>query len=349
MPISDARTRLHLHTYDQNGHQAEFAFEVERGLTASPKRLPCRYFYDGEGSRLFEEICALPEYYLTRTERLILEQHAHEIASMFSEAIALVELGSGSAVKTRLLIEAFLRRPSAGSYPGLRYVPIDISPSILEESSLALLQAYPGLEIVAVAAEYREGLARVRAETDRPKLILWLGSNLGNLDRREAMCFLRTVRDTMTSRDRLLVGIDMRKGREELEAAYDDARGVTARFNLNLLARINRELGGQFDLTRFRHRALYNETRGRVELYLDSLDEQRVRIEGLGLDIPFEPGESIHTENSYKYSQEEIEELAEGADLETERQWFDARQRFCVNLFAPLSPPSFAGKGEACA
>ena len=321
--------RLEVHAYDHNGHLEEFAREVERGLTASPKRLPCRYFYDQQGSRLFEEICALPEYYLTRAERQILQERADEIAALFAEEVALVELGSGSAAKTRLLIEAFLHR-----HASLRYVPIDISPTILETSSLALLQAYPRLEIVAVAAEYREGLVRLQVESGRPKLILWLGSNVGNLDRPEAARFLRRVRETMTERDRLLVGIDLRKERAVLEAAYDDARGVTARFNLNLLARINQELGGRFDLTRFRHRAVYNEPMGRVEIYLDSLQTQRVRIEGLDLDVSFDAGEPIHTENSYKYSIEEIAALAQAAGLALERQWFDAERRFSVNLLA---------------
>src|SRR5438876_2474775 len=322
MAIRKTTARLQVHAYDHNGHLEEFAREVERGLTASPKRLPCRYFYDQQGSRLFEEICALPEYYLTRAERQILQERAEEIAALFAEEVALVELGSGSAAKTRLLIEAFLHR-----HASLRYVPIDISPTILEASSLALLQAYPRLEIVAVAAEYREGLVRLQVETGRAKLILWLGSNVGNLDRPEAARFLRRVRETMTERDRLLVGIDLRKERAVLEAAYDDARGVTARFNLNLLARINQELGGRFDLTRFRHRAVYHEPMGRVEIYLDSLQTQRVRIEGLDLNVSFDAGEPIHTEDSYKYSIEEIAALAEAARLALERQWFDAERQ----------------------
>jgi L-histidine Nalpha-methyltransferase len=334
MPIGHPAARLQVHEYDHNGHREEFAREVELGLTSTPKRLPCRYLYDQQGSCLFEEICALPEYYLTRTERRILQEHADEIAALFPEETTLVELGSGSAAKTRLLIEAFLRRRRAGRFARLRYVPIDISPTVLEESSVALLEAYPRLEIVAVAAEYQEGLVRLQEEIYRPKLILWLGSNVGNLDRPEAMRFLGIIRRTMTAWDRLLIGIDMRKARDVLDAAYDDPRGVTARFNLNLLARINRELGGQFDLSGFRHRAVYNEPRGRVEIYLDSLQAQRVRIEQLDLDVSFASGESIHTENSYKYSREEIAELAEAADLEVQRQWFDAEHRFSVSLMA---------------
>jgi dimethylhistidine N-methyltransferase len=211
-------------------------------------------------------------------------------------------------------------------------MPVDISPTILEESSLALLKAYPRLEIDGIAARYEEGLLRLRDETDRPKLILWLGSNVGNLDRQEAVDFLQQVRAAMAERDRLLMGIDLRKGRVVLERAYDDAQGVTARFNLNLLARINRELGGRFDLSQFRHRAVYHEGRGRVEMYLDSLRDQRVWIERLGRNISFVAGEAIHTENSYKYSTEEIAALAAAAGLSLERQWFDADHRFSVNL-----------------
>lgn len=322
--------RLRLVSLDTDAHLASFADDVRAGLTASPKRLSCRYFYDEAGSQLFEEICELPEYYLTRTERGILERCAGEIASLFPGDTALVELGSGSAVKTRLLIEAFLGRHGA-----LRYIPIDISQSILEESSLALLGDYPGLEILGIAAEYRDGLRRLAAETGRPKLVLWLGSNVGNLDRPEAAAFLLRVRETMTPRDRLLMGVDMRKDRATLEAAYDDARGVTARFNLNLLERINRELGGGFDLRAFRHRAVYNEEAGRIEMYLRSLREQRVRIEGLDLDLAFAAGEAVHTENSYKYSPAELRELAAAAGFRLERQWTDERGFFTENLLAP--------------
>jgi dimethylhistidine N-methyltransferase len=213
-------------------------------------------------------------------------------------------------------------------------MPIDISPTILEESSRELLSVYPRLEVVAVAAEYREGLVRLQSETGRPKLILWLGSNVGNLDRGEAAEFLGCVRETMGDADRLLVGIDLRKDRAVLERAYNDGQGVTAQFNLNLLARINQELGGEFDLSRFRHRSVYNEPMGRVEMYLDSLAEQRVRIEALEREISFEAGEGIHTENSYKYSLPEIDALSSAAGLRVERRWLDAEGRFSVNLLA---------------
>lgn len=334
MPGIDTPERLQIIEFDVEGHRAAFARDVGVGLTAAPKWLPCRYFYDAQGSLLFEEICELPEYYLTRTERQILAERAPEIAGRFPEPIALVELGSGSAAKTRLLIEAFLRRHRC-----LRYVPVDISPSILEDSSLALLEEYPRLEIVAVAAEYADGLAHLRAVTDHPKLILWLGSNVGNLDRPRAAAFMRQVRRTMTERDRLLIGIDLRKERATLERAYDDSRGVTAQFNLNLLARINDELGGRFDLGAFRHRAIYNEALGRVEMHLESLRAQRVRIDALEMEVSFAAGETIHTENSYKYSPAEIEALCGTSGFRVEQQWLDDESRFSVNLLAPGMAP----------
>lgn len=317
---------------------SEFAREVADGLTASPKRLPCRFFYDQEGSLLFEAICRLPEYYLTRAEQEILLSCATDIASLFSGNPTLVELGSGSATKTRLLIKAFLHR-----YGAVRYVPVDISHTMLEESARALLKEYPGLEITAIAGDYDAGLRQLSLVAANPKLILWLGSNIGNFERPEAVQFLRRLLATMSPADRLLVGIDLRKDRETLERAYDDAQGVTAQFNLNILARINRQLSGHFDLSAFGHRAVYNEEVGRIEMYLVSTRRQRVSIDCLNLEIPFEAGETIHTENSYKYSLSEINVLATAAGLRLERQWLDTEGHFSENLLAPVAE----GSGQA--
>jgi dimethylhistidine N-methyltransferase len=211
---------------------------------------------------------------------------------------------------------------------------------MLEESSRALLEEYRSLEILAIAGEYREGLRRLARETERPKLILWLGSNVGNLYRQEAAEFLQSLRRLMASRDRLLVGIDLRKDADVLERAYDDARGVTAKFNLNLLTRINRELGGRFDLSAFRHRAVYNQEEGRVEIYLVSEKAQAVAIEDLDIVVPFKKGETIDTEYSFKYSLEEIENLAFDAGLSVERQWLDGKRRFSLSLLAPAPQES---------
>jgi dimethylhistidine N-methyltransferase len=316
---------------DREEHLASFAEEVERGLSASPRSIPCRFLYDEAGSQLFEEICDLPEYYLTRAEREILEARADEIAGAFEGGpITLAEFGSGSSVKTRLLIEGLLR-----CHGRLRYLPVDISPSILEASALELLDDYDALEVRAIASEYQEGLRHVRADESRAKLVVWLGSSIGNLRREEAAAFLKRVRSALEPRDRLLVGVDLRKDAATLEAAYDDAAGVTARFSLNLLTRINRELGGDFRIPDFRHRARYDDAEGRVAIDLVSGRDQRVRIDALDAELDFSAGETVHVEDSWKYSEQEIDNLAEEAGLGTEVRWLDAGQRFSLNLLAP--------------
>lgn len=323
------RDRFRLIGLPAETRRDRFARDVVAGLTASPKRLPCCYFYDAVGSCLFETICALPEYYVTRAETAILQAHADEIASLFTEPTDLIELGSGSAAKTRLLIEAFLRR-----HDQQRYLPVDICRTVLEESSLDLLRTYPALEILAVAGEYQEGLEALQTKANRRKLVLWLGSNIGNLDRAEAITFLARIAKTLTPGDRLLVGIDLRKDRQVLELAYDDPCGVTAAFNRNILARVNRELAGHFDLRAFQHRAVYNDDLGRIEMYLVSDRPQRVRVDRIELDVPFAAGEAMHTENSYKYSPAEIDALASGAGLRLESAWLDPHSQFRLNLFA---------------
>jgi L-histidine Nalpha-methyltransferase len=331
MTSADPSPRYTLLESDPHAQRASFADAVAQGLGSEPKSLPCRYFYDEAGSALFEEICRLPEYYLTRAEREILEAHADEIVADTGACSELVELGSGSASKTRLLIEAFLRR--AGR---LRYVPIDISRSALAESAQALLADYPGLEIRAIAGEYEQGLLRLRAGSDdEPRLYAWLGSNIGNFDRAEASDFLRHVRDAMRARDRLLVGIDLRKDRRTLERAYDDGSGVTARFNRNLLSRINRELGARFDLEDFRHEAIWRSREGRVELSLVSRRDQEIAIPALDMVVKLRKGERIHTEDSFKYSPREIAEVAEAAGLRVAARWCDDASRFSLNLLAP--------------
>ncbi|MSP59078.1 MAG: L-histidine N(alpha)-methyltransferase [Myxococcales bacterium] len=330
--MTDA-ARFTLIRHPSSGGAVDFARDVHAGLTATPKRLPFPYFYDEEGSRLFEAICGLPEYYLTRAEAEILGRHAGAIVAPLPPSVELVELGSGSATKTRLLLDALLARR-----PSLRYLPIDISETMLEESARGLLADYPSLQVTAIAAEYRSGLRilqdQPRAE-DSARLVLWLGSNVGNFHRPDAARFLAEVRATMALRDRLLLGADLRKERTVLERAYDDAAGVTARFNLNLLARINRELGGHFAVDQFRHLARYDEPAGRIEMYLVSERDQAARIDGLGIDLTFAAGERIHTEDSYKYSQGELAHLAAAAGFTVEDQWMDEAGRFAVSRFAP--------------
>jgi len=294
-----------------------------------PKHLDCRYFYDYEGSLLFEEICRLPEYYQTRTEKKILENGAGEIIGGMPENVVLVELGSGSSVKTTIIIEALLEKHGRVSY-----TPIDISRAMLEESAAELRVRYDALEIVSIAAEYREGLARLRTFDKRPELILWLGSSIGNFEHDDAIAFLSDIKVVLSPRDRLLIGFDLVKDIEVLKKAYNDSRGVTAAFNLNLLARINSELGGSFDIKSFEHIAVYNTEKDRIEMYLVSTRDQNVSIKSLGRSFHFDKGERIHTENSHKYTREAIEEIADEVGLHIIRQWHDSRQLFNLTLFA---------------
>src|SRR5688572_18603030 len=287
-PAQGERLRIHRLTA---GAADDFADDVRRGLTARPKRLPPKYFYDELGSRLFDAICLLPEYYLTRAEGEIFERHAREIVAAARRGagrVTLFELGSGSAAKTRRIIEALL----AGQET-LTYVPVDISPAALEASAHALLGDYAGLSVTAYAADYDSALPRLGEsfEDGARALVLFLGSNVGNFDRAEARDFLRRVRAALRAGDLLLLGADLKKDAAVLEAAYDDALGVTAAFNLNLLARINRELGADFDLRHFRHVALYDAREGRVEMHLESAREQTVRVGALGLEVTFGAGE----------------------------------------------------------
>jgi len=323
-------SRLRIHAPAAAVRTRAFADDVRSGLGSRPRSLPCRHLYDAEGSRLFEAICELPEYYPTRAEREILERHGRAIVDQEPDFETVVELGSGSGRKTRLLLEACLARRSA-----LRYVPIDISRTALEESAHFLLEALPGLEVEGVADSYERGMALLPALTRGPVLLLWLGSNLGNLKRHEARSFVTGLRRHLAGDDRLLLGIDLRKEPTVLERAYDDAAGVTARFNRNLLARANRELGADFDLEAFAHRATWLDKEGRVEISLVSRRDQQVRIEALDMEVDFAEGEAIHTEDSHKYDLEEIDALAAGAGFARERIWLDSGERFAVVRLAP--------------
>jgi dimethylhistidine N-methyltransferase len=328
---ADARLRLHrLATGDEDA-AASFGRDVARGLTSTPKRLFPKYFYDELGSHLFEAICLLPEYYLTRAEDEILSLRADEIAvACGDEPITLLEFGSGSSTKTRHLIDALLRRQNE-----LLYVPVDISPSALETAAGALFEAYPRLRVEAYAGDYDAALARLKR--DKPArgrtLALFLGSNIGNFDPADAEEFLRKVRGVLTAGDAFLLGADLKKDAATLEAAYDDALGVTAAFNLNLLARINRELGANFDPRAFRHAAVYNERAGRVEMHLESTRAQNVNVAALALGVSFAAGERIHTENSYKYAPAELDALAARAGFAHAGAWIDAAGRFSSTLF----------------
>ena len=321
-------SRLYIHNLVKRDPLAGLADDVQKGLSAQPKRFLPKYFYDELGSQLFEAICLLPEYYLTRAENEILQRYSDEIVAAVDGKKTLLEMGSGSASKTRLIIEALLR-----IQPELLFMPVDISATALESSSRILLQSYPRLRIEAYAADYFAGLAELGKKPRARTLALFLGSNISNFDLEEALRFLRAMRSVLQKGDALLLGADLKKDPAVLEAAYNDALGVTSAFNLNVLARINRELGGTFDLRAFRHRAFYNETMGRIEIYIESLANQQVRIEKLDLTVDFAEGELIHTENSYKYDKAGIEKLAAATGFKLSRTWLDSSQeRFSSNL-----------------
>jgi L-histidine Nalpha-methyltransferase len=319
--------RLYIHNLVKRDPLAGFAEDVRKGLSAQQKRFLPKYFYDELGSQLFEAICLLPEYYLTRAENEILQRYSDEIVASVDGHKTLVEMGSGSASKTRLIIEALLRRQSE-----LLFMPVDISATALESSSRILLQSYPPLRIEAYAADYFAGLAELGKKPRTRTLALFLGSNISNFDLEEANRFLRALRSVLHTGDALLLGADLKKDPAVLEAAYNDALGVTSAFNLNVLARINRELGGTFDLRSFQHRAFYNEAIGRIEIYIESLVNQRARIEKLDFEIEFSAGELIHTENSYKYDTAGIAQLAAATGFELSHTWLDSQERFSSNL-----------------
>jgi L-histidine Nalpha-methyltransferase len=326
-PANVSADKLVIHNLVKRDPRTGLAEDVRRGLTSQPKRFLPKYFYDELGSQLFEAICLLPEYYLTRAENEILTRYADEIVASFNGNTTLLEMGSGSASKTRLLIEALLRKQQQ-----LLFIPVDISASALDSSSRILLQSYPQLQIEAYAADYFAGLAELAKKPRARTLALFLGSNISNFDPDDAHKFLRALRQVLNEGDALLLGADLKKDKRVLEAAYNDALGVTAAFNLNVLARINRELGANFDLRTFRHFAAYNEALGRIEIYIESTRAQTVNIAQLELQVEFSAGEQIHTENSYKYDLSDLGKLASETGFTRAQTWLDSAERFSSNL-----------------
>jgi dimethylhistidine N-methyltransferase len=334
LPTENARVvgskRLGLVEIPDGQGVAAFAEAVRLGLGAREKTLPCRYFYDEPGSQLFERICELPEYYLTRTEDAILRAFADAMLASWDRAPALIELGSGSSTKTQRLIAAGL-----GIYGSLHYYPIDVSATILEDSARALVRDFPRLRVTAYVADYRDALEALARTIRRPKCLLFLGSSLGNYEADEAADLLAFLARIMGSDDRLLLGTDLVKEAATLEAAYDDAHGVTAEFNRNLLHRINRELGADFVPDRFDHRARYRADWRRVEMHLISRGSQVVTIPAADLVVRFRPGEAIHTENSHKYTTDSLGNLADRAGFVEEGAWTDEAGLFRVQRWRP--------------
>jgi len=297
-----------------------FAREAIGDLSQRPKRLSPKYFYDATGSELFEAITRLPEYYPTRTELSILRDRGSDIAAIIPKGAALIEFGAGATTKVRLLLE---------NCAISAYVPVDISGDFLQGQANALRRDFPGLAVYPVAADFTAPFALPDAIAAMPKVGFFPGSTLGNFEPHEACAFLRSAREILGKGAQMIIGVDLEKDERVLYDAYNDAAGVTARFNLNVLDRINRELGGNFDLSAFTHRAIYNRERHRIEMHLISKKSQSVRL--LGTSFTFRAGESIHTESSYKYSLDRFAALARGSGWTPRASWTDKAGMFSVH------------------
>ena len=302
------------------------AADVVDGLTVTPKWLPPRLFYDARGSELFEEITRLPEYYLTRAEREIFERYASEIVAQAGPEISVVELGAGTATKTRLILAALARKQRR-----VTYIPVDVSHSALTHCAQTLQQALPTVRVEPVVADYTEGVARLKSLRGR-KLVLYIGSSIGNFDLDEAAAILTRVRKGLRPGDALLLGVDLAKSPDVLLPAYDDAQGVTAEFNKNVLRRLNHELAADFDLDRFDHVAVWNAAQSRIEMHLRSTCAQVVNFAMLGLTVHFVSGETIHTENSYKFTPAMTNRLLSSSRFTLRQTWTDSRGWFSEHL-----------------
>ncbi len=303
--------------------RAVFLRDVLNGLSEAQKTLPCQYFYDAAGSDLFEQITTLPEYYPTRTEIAILNAHAAEIATSLGEHVLMVEYGAGASTKTRILLDA-LQSPAG-------YVPIDVSEEFLLHTAQALRTDYPDLPVHPVVGDFMIRFGLPNESKGRP-VGFFPGSTIGNLNDDDILRFMSSARDLLGDGSQFLIGVDLRKDADILVPAYDDAAGVTASFNLNLLTRINRELGADFDLSAFEHRAIWNDTASRIEMHLVSQRSQSVKISGR--TIHFDAGETIHTENSRKFSIDSLTPLFEQTGWNMNKQWLDERHYFAVLLLS---------------
>ncbi|HJW37662.1 MAG TPA: L-histidine N(alpha)-methyltransferase [Candidatus Udaeobacter sp.] len=307
---------------------SDFLADVIAGMASNPRTLPCKYFYDERGAAVFQKICELPEYYITRTELDILDRNRAEIASHLGANIELIGLGTGAGTKTRILIEA-LESPTV-------YIPVDISEKQLRESIALFQKIFPDLEILPVCADYLQPVVLPSSSRKAARNIVYFpGSTIGNFAPTEAEEFLRRVANVCRQNGGLLIGADLKKDPHVLEAAYNDSAGVTAQFNLNLLDRVNRELGADFDLDQWQHRAIYNSTAGRIEMHLISEIDQFVHLDEQ--KFHFRRGEKIITEFSYKYAPGEFEALAKKAGFEFVRMWTDDARLFGVFYFVARS------------
>jgi L-histidine N-alpha-methyltransferase len=317
----------------------DFAKEVKNGLGRKKKKLNPKFFYDKRGSELFEQICVQPEYYLTITEYKIIIENINSLLKYYeNKDICIIELGSGSSKKTKVLLNYFLKKQDGN----LHYFPIDISQEMLYKSSLKLQSDLPQIINHPIASDYFEGISTVTKFIDsqhnipNKKLMLFLGSSLGNFEPKGAITFLSKIRENIKKEDSLLIGFDLQKKKNILEAAYNDLEGITAKFNLNILERINKELNGEFDLENFEHLAYYNQVKNRIEMHLLSKVKQKVKVNKLNQLFDFEKGETILTENSYKYTLKSIEQLANKSNLRVERNFLDKNEWFNLALLTPF-------------
>ena len=322
--MSDAEMAVHL---DPGALTAQMALEVRAGLGADPKTLPPKYFYDAVGSDLFDQITRLPEYYPTRTERQILEDRAHEIGAA-TGARTLIELGSGTSEKTRLLLRALTE---AGTLE--RFVPFDVDPAVLGEASTAIAGEFPGIEVSPVVGDFENHLSELPGGPRR--LLAFLGSTIGNLDPEQRSSFLTDVRATLGQGDAFLLGTDLVKSSERLVAAYDDAQGVTAAFNKNVLTVLNRSLGADFDPAAYAHVAVWNPVEERIEMRLRALSDQVVHLAALDLEVKLVLGEEILTEISSKFRREKVAAELAAAGLELTHWWTDPAGDFALSLSVP--------------
>lgn len=305
-----------------------FSEEISSSLNRDSKFINPKFFYDKKGSDLFEKICSLPEYYPTRTEIFILRKLQPELSSYIDKNFRLVELGSGTSVKTRLILDILTQLQET-----IEYFPIDIS-EILTESSEELLKNYDGLYITGIIDTYEGGLEFLKNFDDKKNLIIFLGSSFGNFSPSDGFKFLQKIHSTMKSGDLFLIGLDLVKEKPILESAYDDTQGVTAKFNLNVLSRINAELDADFNLKNFSHHAIYNEEKQRIEMYLKSLVHQSVIVSKSDLLLNLEKDELIHTEHSHKYQLSQIYELFDSIGFEIKHTWLDDDKHFSLTLIS---------------
>ena len=326
--MQDAR-RFHYTKFETASHLPDDGADVVRGLAQTQKWLPSRFFYDAHGSRLFDRICDLPEYYPTRTEEGILRRYAAAIAAR-TGAVDIVELGSGSARKTRRLLTAY---SDAGHDAPLQYVPIDVSEDALCASARSLLDNYLNLQISGFSGTYEQGLAALPPRMAERRMVIFLGSSLGNFHRKGRAALFAQLAEALSPGDFLLLGVDRHKSKAILEPAYNDSQGVTADFNLNILRHLNRLYGGNFVLDRFTHRAFYNETERRIEMHLMSQIPQMVYLSELGVAASFARGETVRTEVSYKFELPVLLNECRPHGLSMLESWSDPERRFAVTLF----------------